>query len=94
MSTNNKKALELNLRDAMDGLEAFASQFAYRRLPEDLEILGIGDDAPSPCPDVQETPSPLPSPPAQVIQLADFRPARRTESPNETALASPSQKKA
>lgn len=58
------------MRDAMDSMEALASMMSYRRLPDDLEILSIGDE-PSP---LSSEPPPLPPISAQVIELSLFRP--------------------
>jgi hypothetical protein len=66
MSHRQKKALEITLRDALDGMEALASLYAYRRLPEDLEILGIGEI---------EEPQAEPQSCAEIIELSAFRPA-------------------
>lgn len=62
------------MRDVMDGMEALASLFAYRQLPEDLEILAVEAE-----PEVA-----IPSPPprrAEVIDMGDFRPPRAPKSP-------------
>lgn len=74
MSYRQKKALEIAMRDTMDGMEALASMLSYRRLPDDLEILGIGEEA---CPEITVTPPPLLC--AQIIELDDFRPAVAAE---------------
>jgi len=82
MSYRQKKALEIAIRDALDGMEALASMFSYRRLPDDLEILGIGED-PVPEPASPQAPPPL----AEVIEMADFRPVRTLESSHQTTTA-------
>jgi hypothetical protein len=82
MSNRQKKALEITLRDAMDGMEALASLYAYRRLPEDLEILGIGEDP------VPEAPQRC----AEVIELALFRGAEPARHPPEQNADTPGQR--
>jgi hypothetical protein len=81
MSHRQKKALEIAIRDAMDGMEQLASMMAYRRLPEEMEILGIGDE--SEAEQTAAAAARLVS--AEIIRLDRFRDAARRHPPQADA---------
>jgi hypothetical protein len=41
---SKKKALEMRMRDALDGMEELASMYSYCALPTELELMEVEDE--------------------------------------------------